>query len=82
MKYGLKARKPQKKRDIVVAAYAIGEVDKMAFGFSWKRALGITSAKRKIAKITGIPTTKAGRRNKARKLLVNALVGKPKRRRK
>ena len=58
------------------------EVDKMAFGFSWKRALGITSAKRKIAKITGIPTTKAGRRNKARKLLVNALVGKPKRRRK
>lgn len=32
--------------------------------FSWKRALGITSAKRKIAKATGIPTTKSGRRNK------------------
>ena len=30
--------------------------------FSWKRALGITSAKRKIAKATGIPTTKQGRR--------------------
>lgn len=27
--------------------------------FSWKRALGITAAKRKIAKATGIPTTKA-----------------------
>lgn len=32
--------------------------------FSWKRALGITSAKRKIAKATGIPTTKAGRQRK------------------
>ena len=29
--------------------------------FSWKRALGVTSAKRKIAKSTGIPTTKTGR---------------------
>ncbi len=37
--------------------------------FSWKRALGVTSAKRKIAKATGIPTTKTGRRNKLGKLL-------------
>jgi hypothetical protein len=37
--------------------------------FSWKRALGITSAKRKIAKATGIPTSKAGRRNKLARLL-------------
>lgn len=37
--------------------------------FSWKRALGITSAKRKIAKAMGIPTTKAGRQRKAGKLL-------------
>lgn len=37
--------------------------------FSWKRALGITSAKRKIAKATGIPTTKADRRNKVGRLL-------------
>lgn len=36
--------------------------------FSWKRALGITSAKRKIAKATGIPTTKAGRQRKVGKL--------------
>ena len=33
--------------------------------FSPKKALGITSAKRKIAKATGIPTTKSGRRAKA-----------------
>jgi hypothetical protein len=37
--------------------------------FSWKRALGITSAKRKIAKATGIPTTKAGRQRKVGNLL-------------
>ena len=36
--------------------------------FRWKRALGITSAKRKIAKATGIPTTKQGRRAKVGRL--------------
>lgn len=28
--------------------------------FSWKRALGITQAKRNFTKSTGIPTTKSG----------------------
>lgn len=37
--------------------------------FSWKKALGITKAKRKIAKTTGIPTTKSGRRNKLGRML-------------
>lgn len=32
--------------------------------FSAKRAVGITSAKQKIAKETGIPTTKQGRQRK------------------
>ena len=36
--------------------------------FSWKRALGISSAKGKIAKATGIPTTKSGRQKKIGKL--------------
>lgn len=36
--------------------------------FSWKRALGVSSAKRKIAKSTGIPTTKSGRQKKIGKL--------------
>ena len=36
--------------------------------FSWKRALGITSLKRNIAKSTGIPTSKAGRQRKIGKL--------------
>jgi len=37
--------------------------------FSWKRATGVTSVKRKIAKATGIPTTKSGRRNKLGRML-------------
>lgn len=45
-------------------------------GFSWKRAVGITDAKRKIARATGIPTTKSGRKRKAQNLLWKALFGK------
>jgi len=37
--------------------------------FSWKRALGVTSAKRKIAKFTGIPTTKQGRQAKVGRIV-------------
>ena len=37
--------------------------------FSWKRAIGISSAKRKITKVTGIPTTKSGRQKKIGKIL-------------
>ena len=37
--------------------------------FSWKRALGISGFKTKIARKTGIPTTKAGRQRKVGSLL-------------
>lgn len=50
-------------------------------GFSWKRALGITSAKQKIARATGIPTTKAGRKRKAERMLWDAIFGSPKKKR-
>lgn len=36
--------------------------------FSLNKALGISKAKRKIAKATGIPTTRSGRRNKIGKM--------------
>lgn len=36
--------------------------------FSWKRALGVSSAKRKVAKATGLPTIKSGRQKKVGKL--------------
>ena len=45
-------------------------------GFSWKRATGITSAKRKIAKATGVPTTKAGRKRKMQNTLWKMFFGK------
>lgn len=37
--------------------------------FSWNRALGITNAKRKIARATGIPTTRSGRQRKAARMM-------------
>ena len=37
--------------------------------FSYKRALGVTSAKRSFAKATGIPTTRSGRRAKAGRMM-------------
>lgn len=41
---------------------------KIKTGFSLKRTLGITSAKRNLAKATGIPTTKQGRKVKTAKI--------------
>jgi len=44
--------------------------------FSWKRALGITQAKQKIARETGIPMSKAGAERKIGKMIVNILFRK------
>ena len=38
-------------------------------GFSWKRALGVTKAKQRISRTTGIPLTKSGRQRKIGKLV-------------
>lgn len=38
-------------------------------GFSWKRAIGITAAKQKISRTTGIPLTKSGRQRKVGKMM-------------
>lgn len=38
-------------------------------GFSWKRAMGVTKAKNKISRKTGIPFTKSGRQRKVGKAL-------------
>ena len=44
--------------------------------FSWKRALGITGAKQKFARQTGIPTSKTGMERKLGNMLFKALFGK------
>lgn len=48
-------------------------------GFSVNRALGITSAKQKIARATGIPTTKQGRKRKMEHLFFSLFFGRKKR---
>ena len=44
--------------------------------FSWKRALGITQAKQKFARETGIPTSRAGVERKIGNMILKALFGK------
>lgn len=39
--------------------------------FSWKRALGITRIKQKIARKTGIPTTRGGLERKIGAFIIN-----------
>jgi hypothetical protein len=38
-------------------------------GFSWKRAVGISAAKSRISRKTGIPLTRSGRQRKFGKMM-------------
>ncbi len=49
-------------------------MSKYGFSFSWKRALGITSAKQKFARQTGIPTTQSGLERKVGKSIISLLL--------
>lgn len=44
--------------------------------FSWKRALGISQARQKLARSIGIPTSKAGIERKIGTLIIKTLTGK------
>lgn len=48
-------------------------MSKFGFSFSWKRLLGITGAKQRIARQTGIPTTKQGLERKVGASLLNLI---------
>jgi hypothetical protein len=48
---------------------------KFGFSFSWKRALGITAAKQKFARETGIPTSMGGVERKLGRSIINLLLG-------
>lgn len=43
--------------------------------FSWKRALGVTKAKQKIARATGIPTSRQGIERKVGAMLIGSVLG-------
>lgn len=45
-------------------------------GFSLSRLLGISGAKQKVAKTTGIPTTKQGRQRKVDRTVRKGIFGK------
>jgi hypothetical protein len=49
---------------------------KFGFSFSWKRALGITAAKQKFARQTGIPSSKSGLERKLGAIIINLLFGR------
>ncbi len=55
---------------------------KFGFSFSWKRATGISGLKSKIARKTGIPTTKSGRQRKVGRILSVKPIRSSSRRRK
>lgn len=44
--------------------------------FSWKRALGVTGLKQKIARKTGIPTTRGGVERKIGAFVLSLFKGK------
>ena len=46
--------------------------------FSWRRALGITQAKREFTKATGVPTTKSGIERKIGSAIIKVLFNKNK----
>jgi hypothetical protein len=48
---------------------------KYGFSFSWKRALGITAAKQKFARETGIPTSVNGIERKVGRSVLNIIFG-------
>lgn len=49
---------------------------KYGFSFSWKRALGITNAKQKFTRQTGIPTSKVGMERKLGAVILKMIFGK------
>ena len=46
---------------------------KFGFSFSWKRAMGISAAKQKISRKTGVPLTRQGRQRKMGRMIGYAL---------
>ncbi len=48
---------------------------KFGFSFSWRRALGITAAKQKFARETGIPTSMGGVERKVGRSILNMIFG-------
>jgi hypothetical protein len=49
-------------------------MSKYGFSFSWKRALGISAAKQRFARQTGMPTTQSGQERKVGRSIVSLIL--------
>jgi hypothetical protein len=49
-------------------------MSKYGFSFSWKRALGISAAKQRFARQTGMPTTQSGLERKVGRSIVSLIL--------
>ncbi len=47
---------------------------KYGFSFSWKRALGISAAKQRFARQTGLPTTQSGLERKIGRSIIGLIL--------
>lgn len=47
---------------------------KYGFSFSWKRALGVTAARQRFARQTGVPKTANGLERKLGKSIINLIL--------
>jgi hypothetical protein len=46
-------------------------------GFSWKRAVGVTRAKQRISRTTGIPLSRSGRQRKVGRMMTGGCATLP-----
>lgn len=53
-----------------------GSKRKYGFSFSWSRLLGISGAKNRVARKTGIPTTRGGIERKIGRTIIKTFFGK------
>ena len=60
--------------------YILAKMKIPGLSFSLKRAVGITAAKQKIARATGIPTTRQGIERKIGSMVIGAVLGSSKKR--
>lgn len=51
-------------------------MSKFGFSFSLNRLLGITGAKQRFARKTGVPTTRGGVERKIGRFVIKSLLGK------
>jgi hypothetical protein len=49
---------------------------KFGFSFSWKRLLGISGMKNRVARTSGVPTTKGGLERKLGRLFMKLFLGR------